>query len=97
RPSRGPQAHECQWNTGGTWCGALVQGSRREVMLHLRKKHGVPLTGDNALQTCLWQGCRGVMRRENIARHIVAVHMKERVHCTKCRSSFARNDSLQRH
>ncbi|KAF8842329.1 hypothetical protein BDN67DRAFT_965851 [Paxillus ammoniavirescens] len=97
-PSGGPQTHECQWAADdGTWCRALVQGNRREVMLHLNEKHGIPLTGDKTPQTCLWQGCRSTMQRESIPRHIVAVHMKERVHCTKCRSSFARNDSLQRH
>ncbi|KIJ08339.1 hypothetical protein PAXINDRAFT_102608 [Paxillus involutus ATCC 200175] len=97
RRSGGPQTHECQWAADGTWCGALVQGDRREVMLHLNEKHGIPLTGDKVPQMCLWQGCRSSMRRESIARHIVAVHMKERVHCAKCGSSFARNDSLQRH
>ncbi|KIJ07159.1 hypothetical protein PAXINDRAFT_103074 [Paxillus involutus ATCC 200175] len=47
-PSRsgGPQTHECQWAADGTWCRALVQGDRREVMLHLNEKHGIPLTGD---------------------------------------------------
>ncbi|KAF9219953.1 hypothetical protein BS17DRAFT_363923 [Gyrodon lividus] len=102
RPSLGvaedPLMHECQWSHDGASCGTFLAGNKREIALHLRDADAIPLQGNTKKpQKCLWKGCRKTMHKESIARHILAVHMKETVHCARCKSSFARNDSLQRH
>ncbi|KAI9573884.1 hypothetical protein HD554DRAFT_1990414, partial [Boletus coccyginus] len=89
--------HQCQWFDGTRPCGALVAGTKNAIGQHLQTAHGLRLKADKTMQVCHWEGCRKSMRRESIARHILAVHMLDKVLCPSCRSRFARTDSMQRH
>ncbi|KAF9219988.1 hypothetical protein BS17DRAFT_788396 [Gyrodon lividus] len=93
----GPKIYKCQWPIDGASCGALVVGDKREIVLHLRDAHNVSPKGYKMPQTCFWQNCQKIMKKESIGRHILEVHMKKKVHCTSCGSSFARNYLLQKH
>ncbi|KAF9244172.1 hypothetical protein BU15DRAFT_59507 [Melanogaster broomeanus] len=93
----GPQTYICRWSSGGASCDTLVLGDKRDVMMHLHEMHSLRPKSDKMAQRCLWDNCRKAMNQESIPRHIVTVHMRERVHCPSCRLTFARSDSLQRH
>ena len=87
----------CQWSDGGGPCGEVLTGTKNAIGQHLQSAHAIRLTADRTSQVCLWSGCRKPMRRESIARHVLAVHMKDKVHCSSCGSQYARPDSLRRH
>ena len=89
--------YQCQWSDGARQCGAVVAGTKNAIGRHLHAAHGIRLKADKTIQVCHWEGCRSSMRRESIARHILAVHMQDKVRCPSCGSRFARTDSLQRH
>lgn len=91
----GPLTVICQWTTGAVPCGETVVGTKRAVGQHLQAKHAIRLKPDTTI--CLWGGCQKSMRRESMARHILAVHIQDKVPCKGCGSCFARLDSLQRH
>ena len=87
----------CQWSDGARPCGAVVEGTKHAIGEHLRATHAIRLKADKTFQVCHWERCRKSMRKESIARHVLAVHMQDKVPCPSCGSRFARTDSLQRH
>ncbi|KAG9309916.1 hypothetical protein JVU11DRAFT_9948 [Chiua virens] len=89
--------YQCQWSDGSRSCGAVVAHNRNAINHHLQTEHAIRVKADRTSQNCRWGKCRKSMRRESLPRHILAVHMKEKVLCTDCDSRFARTDSLQRH
>lgn len=88
--------YQCQWFDGTSPCGAVVAGTKNAIARHLQVQHAIQVKADKTDQVCLWGRCQKSMRRESMPRHILAVHMKDKVHC-RCGSRFARPDSLQRH
>ncbi|KIJ65239.1 hypothetical protein HYDPIDRAFT_167489 [Hydnomerulius pinastri MD-312] len=91
------QTHKCLWSDNDEPCEEPVAGDRRDILWHLHAVHGVELRGDKLPQPCFWAHCLKTMNKESIARHILAVHLREGVECTGCGSTFAREDSLKRH
>jgi uncharacterized protein YodC (DUF2158 family) len=89
--------YQCQWFDGAGPCSAVVAGTKIAIGRHLRITHAIQLKADKTVQLCHWEGCHKSMRRESIPRHILAVHMLDKVLCPSCGSRFARSDSLQRH
>lgn len=89
--------HRCQWSDCASPCGEAVAGTKNAIGQHLQAAHGIRLKADKTIQVCHWEKCQKSMRKESIARHILAIHMKDKVHCPSCGSRFARPDSLQRH
>ncbi|KAF8442273.1 hypothetical protein L210DRAFT_909913 [Boletus edulis BED1] len=88
----------CQWLTmNGSSCDRLINADRRSVIEHLQRAHGIRTGEEKARQTCMWEGCSTILNKESLARHILAVHLKEKVHCPECGLFFAREDSLKRH
>lgn len=89
--------YQCQWFDSAGPCGAVVTGTKNAIGRHLRTTHAIQIKADKTIQLCHWEGCHKSMRRESIPRHILAVHMLDKVPCPSCGSRFARSDSLQRH
>lgn len=89
--------YQCQWFHDTGPCGALVAGTKHAIGQHLKAEHGLQLKADKMIQVCHWEACQKSMRRESIARHILAVHMQDKVPCPGCGSRFARTDYMQRH
>lgn len=87
----------CQWVTNGAPCGKPIMGDRRNVVEHMQHSHGIKPGEEKFRQTCLWEGCRKILNKESLARHILTVHLKEKVYCAECGLYFAREDSLKRH
>jgi hypothetical protein len=96
-PSRQTRNFECQWLTNGALCEMSVKADRRSIIEHLQHNHGIKTGEEKARKTCLWEGCRTSLNKESLPRHILAVHLKEGVHCAECGLLFAREDSLKRH
>lgn len=96
-PYRDARFFECQWLTNGALCETRVNADRRSVVGHLQHVHGIRPGEEKARGTCLWEHCRTMLNKESLARHILTVHLKERVQCTECGVFFAREDSLKRH
>ena len=88
---------ECQWIRNGSPCNANVMADRRSVVEHLQHIHDMKPGEEKFRQACFWEGCTRVLNKESLARHILTVHLKEKVQCAECRLSFAREDSLKRH
>lgn len=89
--------YQCQWFDGAMTCSEIVTGTRSAIAQHLQVAHAIRLKADKTVQVCLWENCQKVMRGESIARHILAVHMRDKVPCSSCGLRFARADSMQRH
>ncbi|KAG8220771.1 hypothetical protein J3R82DRAFT_2202 [Butyriboletus roseoflavus] len=90
-------AYPCQWFDGAIPCNEVVSSTKSAIGQHLLDAHAIRLKGDKTTQVCLWEACQKTMRRESIARHILTVHMQDKVLCPSCRLRFARADSMQRH
>ena len=88
---------ECRWLANGAPCGVFVTADRRSIIEHLQHDHGIKTGDEKARKTCRWEGCRTTLNKESLPRHILAVHLKEGVHCAGCGLLFAREDSLKRH
>ena len=88
---------ECQWIRNGSPCNVSVMADRRSVVEHLQHMHDMKSGEEKFRQACLWEGCTRVLNKESLARHILTVHLKEKVQCAQCGLSFAREDSLKRH
>ena len=90
--------HVCQWADQGILCGETIRGNKRNIALHLYRRHNIPLGAHKMQQECRWLNCSRVMQRESISRHIHTVHLRERARCScGCGLFFARSDSLRRH
>ncbi|KAF8554302.1 hypothetical protein OG21DRAFT_1104748 [Imleria badia] len=89
--------YQCQWIDSTGPCGAIVAGTKNTIGQHLQYEHAIRLKADKTFEVCCWGGCRKSMRRESIPRHVLAVHMRDKVPCPSCGSLFARTDSLKRH
>lgn len=87
----------CQWFDGAGRCGAPLTGTKSAITQHLQEVHTIRLKADKTTHVCLWNECHKPMRGESIARHILTVHMQDKVPCPRCGSRFARVDSMQRH
>ncbi|KAG1824038.1 hypothetical protein EV424DRAFT_1396664 [Suillus variegatus] len=46
---------------------------------------------------CHWDGCGKEMQKESISRHIVTVHLSDKMKCGSCGKQFTRSDSKLRH
>ena len=92
-----PSVYQCQWLNGTIPCGIMVTGTRKAIANHLQDAHAIPIKGNRTEVVCQWDNCQKMMRRESMARHILAVHNQDKVPCPRCGSRFARTDSLQRH
>lgn len=96
-PPRQDRYFECHWLTNGGLCGKHVMPNRCSVIAHVQDFHGIKPGEEKAREMCFWEHCGTVLRKESLARHILTVHLKEKVHCAECRLGFAREDSLKRH
>ncbi|KAH0836487.1 hypothetical protein J3R83DRAFT_8121 [Lanmaoa asiatica] len=74
-----------------------MSGTKSAIGRHLQEAHAIRLKADKTTQVCLWEKCRKQMRGESIPRHILAVHMRDKVLCPGCGLHFSRTDSMQRH
>ena len=92
-----PYVYECQWLNGTIPCGIMVTGTKKAIAKHLQDAHAIRIKANRTEVVCQWDDCQKSMRRESIARHILAVHNQDKVPCPSCGSRFARKDSLQRH
>lgn len=97
RSIQGFRSFECRWLTDGAPCEISVMADRRSVIEHLQHNHGIKPGAEKARETCLWEQCRTILNKESLGRHILTVHLKEKVHCDDCGLWFARKDSLKRH
>lgn len=97
RSDRSTRVYECRWITNGVLCDSRVAADRRRLVEHLQHAHGIRPGEEKARETCFWEGCKTVLNKESLARHILTVHLKERAHCADCGLWFAREDSLKRH
>lgn len=96
--TRGPGMHVCQWMDQGIPCRDIIRGDKRDISLHLHKKHNIAPGAHKMPQNCQWLNCSKVMRKESIFRHILAVHLGKKTRCDcGCGQLFSRNDSLRRH
>lgn len=92
------RSFECRWLVqNGAPCGLFVTADRRSVHEHLQHVHGIKPGEEKARETCFWEHCRTVLKKESLARHILTVHVKDKVCCDDCGLLFAREDSLKRH
>lgn len=96
--THGPGLHVCQWMDQGISCRDIIRGNKRDISLHLHKKHNIAPGAHKMLLECQWLNCSKVMRKESIFRHILAVHIGKKTRCNcGCGQFFSRNDSLRRH
>lgn len=84
----------CRWDGG---CLSVLTVDRSEVMKHLQLLHGVKSGGDKDKMPCHWDGCGKEMQKESISRHIVTVHLSDKMKCGSCGKQFTRSDSKLRH
>ena len=92
-----PSVYQCRWLNGAIPCGMMVTGTKKAIAKHLQDAHAIPIKDNRTEVVCQWDNCQRSMRRESMARHILAVHNQDKVPCPRCGSRFARTDSLQRH
>ncbi|KAG8212954.1 hypothetical protein J3R82DRAFT_11320 [Butyriboletus roseoflavus] len=96
-PPRQDRFIPCQWLTNGVLCGESVMPNRCSVVEHLQLFHRIKPGEEKARERCFWAHCGTELNKESLARHILTVHLKEKVYCAECRMLFAREDSLKRH
>ncbi|KAH0827304.1 hypothetical protein J3R83DRAFT_3928 [Lanmaoa asiatica] len=64
--------HTCQCSSA---CNAVLSGSAREVRRHLIQEHQFRGAAKESI-LCLWAGCKRILQRENIPRHITTCHIR---------------------
>lgn len=92
--------HKCGWCVDGSPCNKDYTSSsnlKHSVSQHLGKVHNLLSAGGKSTQRCQWVGCSKKLKQESIVRHILTVHLQIKTACKACGTSFARQDSLQRH
>ncbi|KAI0916642.1 hypothetical protein AcV5_003071 [Taiwanofungus camphoratus] len=87
----------CPGTTSGMchWHGCHEEMDPASIYGHIRKAHG--FSEEDKLE-CLWDGCpAGIIRKDDMPRHIQDVHLRLRdVPCPRC-GQFCRHDMLGRH
>lgn len=67
------------------------------VSKHLRDDHAEFMTGKDDRQ-CGWPGCRRMLKRESIVKHIANSHLHAaRRKCPRCLNSYSTKDAFTRH
>ncbi|KAG1727131.1 hypothetical protein EDB19DRAFT_1833202 [Suillus lakei] len=84
--------YECQLQ--GALCGMSMEGTPGAISAHIRR-HG--LNGpDGANKRCTWGGCSKMLKKESMARHILA-HLGVKVCCSVCGVVKCRHYVLRAH
>ncbi|KAH7888300.1 hypothetical protein F5I97DRAFT_676556 [Phlebopus sp. FC_14] len=87
---------QCEWHDGSDTCPGWVLGKNRDMQHHLRSYHA--FSGSEREEVpCRWTGCSGVLQRQNMGRHVVAVHLRAGATCGRCYRRFCRPDVATRH
>ncbi|KAF9219552.1 hypothetical protein BS17DRAFT_382794 [Gyrodon lividus] len=89
-------AYACQCLCNGSPCRTLLTGETKELRSHLKHVHQFRATGKK-YHRCLWEGCRRVLQRENIPRHITSCHLRVKVRCITCGVGLSRGDVQYSH
>ncbi|KAG0706827.1 hypothetical protein DFH29DRAFT_120555 [Suillus ampliporus] len=90
--------YRCAWNNEHSQgCGMFIGGTHREILSHLRQRHGVGYSAKENLQ-CRWRSCStaGLLKIGSIPRH-VAKHLGIQSKCSGCEQVMTREDVVQDH
>ncbi|KAG1747199.1 uncharacterized protein EDB91DRAFT_1019751, partial [Suillus paluster] len=74
----------CDWDAEHSPCGMYIEGTSRDVISHLRERHGIVQKADEDLK-CLWSSCSvgRPLKMGSIARH-VSRHLGIQFRCSRC-------------
>ncbi|KAG1866828.1 hypothetical protein F4604DRAFT_1927801 [Suillus subluteus] len=88
--------YRCSWDTQHSPCGMFIEGSPRDILSHLRERHGIVHSGDADLE-CRWSSCSmdKRLKMSSIARHI-GKHLGIQFKCSRC-GLTARDDVVRDH
>ncbi|KAG1781620.1 hypothetical protein EV702DRAFT_597346 [Suillus placidus] len=88
--------YRCLWDTQHSPCGMFIEGTSRDLLSHLRERHGVMHTADAELE-CRWSSCSmdKRLKMNSIARHI-GKHLDIQFRCSRC-GLTARDDVVRDH
>ncbi|KAI6009871.1 hypothetical protein EDC04DRAFT_847297 [Pisolithus marmoratus] len=87
--------YQCKWDTHGSTCAQWIEGTIREIRIHLRKEHGIQGQVKDGIQ-CKWSGCAEEYKYGSIPRH-VTTHLKVTFRCSNCDTQFPRDDRIRNH
>ncbi|KAG0706828.1 hypothetical protein DFH29DRAFT_900225 [Suillus ampliporus] len=89
--------YRCAWNENSQACGMFIGGTRKEILSHLRQRHGVKHSAKENLK-CQWGSCShaGPLKIDSIPRH-VAKHLGIQSKCSGCERVMAREDVVRDH
>lgn len=90
----GLKEYRCGWIVNGLPCNAPVLG--QDFPTHLKTVHR---TNDTLRPECQWGGCRDVLNKECLVRHVQEKHLEYRWPCPnpKCDRIFTRRGVLEGH
>ncbi|KAG0706831.1 hypothetical protein DFH29DRAFT_900230 [Suillus ampliporus] len=89
--------YRCGWNIEHSPCSVFIEGTRKEILSHLKQCHGI-MHDIGANIGCCWDSCSmaGALKMDSVARHI-ARHLGIKSRCSRCGCVMARDDVIQAH
>ncbi|KAG2134196.1 uncharacterized protein EDB93DRAFT_851188 [Suillus bovinus] len=85
--------YECKLQ--GAPCGTTVEGTTTAISAHIRQ-HGITGQDSANKRRCSWGGCSKMLKKGNMARHILA-HLGVKVCCSACGVVKSRRYILRAH
>ncbi|KAG2147590.1 hypothetical protein DEU56DRAFT_882348 [Suillus clintonianus] len=88
--------YHCSWDIQHSPCGMFIEGTPRDILSHLRERHGIVHNAEEDLG-CRWSPCSmdRALKMCSIARHI-ARHLGIQYRCSRCELT-ARDDVVRDH
>ncbi|KAH7930445.1 hypothetical protein BV22DRAFT_64141 [Leucogyrophana mollusca] len=88
--------YPCQIQKGGA-CRRLAHADRNSFREHLIKRHEFNMADKVTEVPCTWGGCPDVLVAENIARHVLCVHMGVQWCFSHCPFKSSRKYKVTKH
>ncbi|KAG2074224.1 hypothetical protein BDR04DRAFT_1229470 [Suillus decipiens] len=88
--------YRCCWDTQHSPCKLFIECTSRDILSHLRERHGIVHTADADLE-CRWSSCslNRCLKMGSIARHI-GKHLGIKFKCSQCELT-GRDDVVRDH